>query len=116
MLYAATREATKSAFGGSATFAHEMHCGSKEEATHAAYLSDVLASTAPAPKTEEEVVKEELKKLEIAESSSCSGCGSAGTNVAFPLSPQAAAALADVQGGRGPWVMLFKVCPCCFGF
>ena len=90
MLYAATREATKNALGGSSVFVHEMHCGSKEEATYAAYSADIKSSEAPAPTTEGEVLTEQLKRLEIAESSGGGGGGGvAGANVAFPLSDQA---------------------------
>jgi hypothetical protein len=114
MLYAATREATKNALGGSSVFVHEMHCGSKEEATYASYSADVNASQAPAPKTEGEVLKEQLKRLEIAESSGGSGgAGAAGANVAFPLSAQAKDAVATIHGGSGHWITAFNVLlPC----
>ena len=111
MLYAATREATKTSFGGSAVFIHEMHCGSKDEATFTSYSADIKASAAPAPKTEGEVLKERLKMLEIAESSSGGGAaGSAGANVAFPLSSAAKAAIAKIVGGSGQWITAFNVC------
>jgi hypothetical protein len=103
-------QATKSALGGSAIFSHEMHCGTKDEATYAAYSADIKASAAPAPKTEGEVLKEQLKMLEIAESSGAAGgSGSAGANVAFPLSSQAKAAIAKIQDGSGQWITAFNV-------
>ncbi len=103
-------QATKSALGGSAIFSHEMHCGTKDEATYAAYSSDIKASAAPAPKTEGEVLKEQLKLLEIAESSGAAGgSGSAGANVAFPLSSQAKAVIAKIQDGSGQWITAFNV-------
>jgi hypothetical protein len=49
--------------------------------------------------------------LEIAESSSGGGAaGSAGTNVAFPLSSAAKAAIAKIVGGSGHWITAFNVC------
>lgn len=110
MLYAATREATKSALGGSSVFCHEMHCGSKDEATYASYSADISASSAPAPKTDGEILKEKLKMLEIAESSgSSSGTGSSGANVAFPLSVEAKAAISQVRDGSSQWITAFIV-------
>ncbi len=89
---------------------HEMHCGCKEDATYAAFSADVKATAAPAPKTEGEVLKEQLKMLEIAESSGGGGgAGSAGANVAFPLSVQAKATIARIHGGSGQWITAFNV-------
>jgi hypothetical protein len=89
---------------------HEMHCGCKDDATYAAFSADVKASAAPAPKTEGEVLKEQLKMLEIAESSGGGGgAGSAGANVAFPLSVQAKASIAKIHGGSGQWITAFNV-------
>jgi hypothetical protein len=110
MLYAATREATKTAFGGNSVFCHEMHCSSADEATFASYSADIKASAAPAPKTDGEVLKERLKLLEIAEASSGGGAaGSAGANVSFPLSSQAKAAIAKIASGAGQWITAFNV-------
>ncbi len=110
MLYAATREATKSALGGSAAFCHEMHCGSKDEATYASYSADITASAAPAPKTDGEMLKEKLRLLELAESSGASGsAASSGANVAFPLSCRAKAAISQVLDGSCQWITAFNV-------
>jgi twinfilin-like protein len=110
MLYAATREATKSALGGSAVFCHEMHCGAKDELTYASYSADISSSAAPAPKTDGEMLKEKLKLLEIAETSSAGGgAGSSGANVAFPLSAQAKAAIVQINSGSGQWITAFNV-------
>lgn len=109
MLYAATREATKTALGGSSVFAHEMHCGAKDEATYDSYSADIRACAAPAPKTDGERLKEQLKQMEIAESSGGSSAGSAGANVAFPLSSQAKAAIAKIKDGSALWMNAFHV-------
>ncbi len=90
-------------------FVHEMHCGAKDEATHDAYSADIRASAAPAPKTDGEVLKEQLKRMEIAESSSGISAGSAGANVAFPLSSQAKAAIAKIKDGSALWMNVFHV-------
>ena len=90
-------------------FAHEMHCGAKDEATYDSYSADIRACAAPAPKTDGERLKEQLKQMEIAESSGGSSAGSAGANVAFPLSSQAKAAIAKIKDGSALWMNAFHV-------
>eukprot|EP00037_Helgoeca_nana_P000222 m.20755 g.20755 ORF g.20755 m.20755 type:complete len:350 (+) comp10284_c0_seq2:1842-2891(+) len=106
MVYAATRATLKTLFGID-YIKEEMFGTVPEDINLAGYDKHLESAAAPAPLSMEEAEKEEIRSLEVgAEIGASTKKALMATGVAFPMTPEAEAAIKSFQSGEVTYVQL----------